>query len=261
MPTDPVTRAFVVAETTLLGALRGTGGLGLAGAALAFPLLVLAIASGNFNGLDLLSAAETLFSTLFLPVVLGLVCLVQGVSLFRTELEDDTLLYPMKRTVPRPSVVVGKYLGFLASTLLALLPSALIGFAIAAALGHGPTQPSVALTEAIVLLTTLGVVAYGAIFLLLGLLTRSALVIGLVYGFLWETFISLIPGPISQWTVVYYLRSIGTSLLPSVNWGGGAPTGSVPGTTAGIVLFAVGCLVVASAYLRYTEIRPAAAPT
>src|SRR5580700_10738141 len=139
MQTDPVTRAFVVAETTLLGARRGTGGQGLAGAALAFPLLVLAIASGNFNGLDLLSAAETLFSTLFLPVVLGLVCLVQGVSLFRTELEDDTLLYPMKRTVPRPSVVVGKYLGFLASTLLALLPSALIGFAIAAALGHGPT--------------------------------------------------------------------------------------------------------------------------
>ena len=90
MPTGPLTRALAVAETTALGMLQGRGAIGLLLAALAFPLLVGVIGAESFPGLDLLAAAETLFSTLFLPVVLLLVCLVQGVSLFRNELEEDT---------------------------------------------------------------------------------------------------------------------------------------------------------------------------
>jgi ABC-2 type transport system permease protein len=260
MATGPVHRTLAVAEATALGTLQGTSWLGLAGAALVYPLLVVAIASASFSGLDLLNAAETLFSTLFLPVVLLLVCLVQGVSLFRTELEEDTLLYPLKRTVPRPCLVVGKYLGFLATTLLALLPSAVFGTALAVIWGTGPTVPTLGLLEAVVSLTVLGVVAYGATFLLLGLLTRSALVIGLVYGFLWETFISLIPGPISQWTVVYYLRGVGVELVPSGSLGASGSAVPVLNAALGAAAFAVGSLAVASLVLRYAELQPAAAP-
>ncbi|MCI4367612.1 MAG: DsrE family protein [Thermoplasmata archaeon] len=157
MATGAISRTLAVAEATIVGTLQGSAWLGLAGAALVYPLLVGAIAAAGFSGLDLLAAAETLFSTLFLPVVLLLVCLVQGVSLFRTELEEDTLLYPLKRTVPRPALVVGKYLGFLASTLLALIPSAVFGTALAAVLGDGPTYATAGLLEAVVLLTIEGV--------------------------------------------------------------------------------------------------------
>lgn len=261
MAAGSVSRALVVAAANIRGTLQGTAWLGLAGAALVYPLLVVAIASAGFSGLDLLSASETLFSGLFLPVILLLVCLVQGVSLFRTELEEDTLLYPLKRTVPRPSLVAGKYLGFLSTTLLGLLPSALAGIALGAILGHGPTVSSAALYEAITLQTVLGTVAYGGAFLLLGLLTRSALVVGLVYGFLWETFVSLIPGPIHQWTMVYYLRGIGFQLVTSGLVGSSTAPVSIPATTFGIVVFALACLAVASLTLRYTETRAAAAPT
>jgi len=261
MPTGPLTRTLAVAEATTLGTLQGRGALGLALAAMVYPLLVGAIAAESFSSLDLLAAAETLFSALFLPVILLLVCLVQGVSLFRTELEEDTLLYPLKRTVPRASLVIGKYLGFVATTLLALLPSAFLGTALAAALGKGPTVATAGMYEAVVLMTVLGVVAYGSAFLLLGLLTRYALIIGLIYGFLWEAFLSLIPGPISQWTVVYYLRGIGNQLVPSGSLGSSASTASVAGIALAFLLFAVGCLAVTSAMLRYAEIRPAVAPT
>ena len=258
MRTSAFGRTLVVAQATVLSTLQGTAGLGLAGAALVYPLLVAAIASASLSGVDLLGTSEALFSGLFLPVILLLVCLVQGASLFRAELEEDTLLYPLKRTVPRPSLVAGKYLGFLGTTLLALLPSALIGLALAVALGHGPTSGTSGLGEAAFVLPTLGVVAYGAAFLLLGLLTRSALVIGLVYGFLWETFVSLLPGPIPHWTLVYYLRQLGSQLVGSGSTSGSAP--ALPGTAAGFSLFALGCLVVASIVLRYTETRSAAAP-
>lgn len=261
MATGPVTRTLAVAETTIFGTFQLRGALGLIAAALVYPALVAAIAAGSFPGLDLLAAAETLFSALFLPVILLLVCLVQGVSLFRTELEEDTLLYPLKRTVPRPSLVAGKYLGFLATTLLVLLASALVGIALAAQLGTGPTVATSGMYEAVILMTVLGVVAYGAAFLLLGLLTRYALMIGLVYGFLWETFVSLLPGPIAQYTVVYYLRAVGLQLVPSGALGSSPTTVTLAGVTVGVILFAVGCLTVSSAVLRYAELQPAAAPT
>ncbi|MGP8072319.1 MAG: hypothetical protein ACLPZM_04220 [Thermoplasmata archaeon] len=261
MPTGPLTRALAVAETTALGMLQGRGAIGLLLAALAFPLLVGVIGAESFPGLDLLAAAETLFSTLFLPVVLLLVCLVQGVSLFRNELEEDTLLYPLKRTVPRPSLVVGKYIGFVATTLLALLPSAVIGTALGGALGKGPTVATSGLFEAVVVMTILGVAAYGAVFLLLGLITRYALIIGLIYGFMWETFVSLLPGPISQWTVVYYLRGVGFQFVPSGALGSNASTTSLVGIALGFLLFALGCLAVTSVVLRYSETPSAAAPT
>jgi ABC-2 type transport system permease protein len=261
VPTGPVTRALAVAETTVFAAFQVRGVLGLLGAALLFPALVGAIAVGSFRGLDLLAAAESLFSALFLPVVLLLVCLVQGVSLFRTELEEDTLLYPLKRTVPRPSVVVGKYLGYLGSTLLALLPSAVLGISLAAALGTGPTVATAGLFEAIVLMTVFAVVAYGALFLLLGLLTRYALMIGLVYGFLWEAFVSLLPGPIRTWTVVYYLRGVGYQLVPSGALGSTSSPVTLVGASVGFLLLAVGCLAVASTVLRYAETPSAVAPT
>ncbi len=261
MATGPIPQTFDVAEATLRGTFQGNARFGLVAAALVYPLIVGAIASASFPALDLLSAAETLYSALFLPVILLLVCLVQGVSLFRTELEEDTLLYPMKRTIPRPAIVVGKYLGFLVATLLVLLPSAGVGLALAAALGHGTTQATWGLGEAVVLLTVLGTVAYGAVFLFLGLLTRSALVIGLIYGFLWETFVSLISGPISQWTLVYYLRAAGYDLVPSGALGGNPTQVSVLGATGGFIVFAIACLAGASVLLRYAEIRPGASPS
>jgi ABC-2 type transport system permease protein len=261
MPTGPLTRSLAVAEATIFGTLQARGAVGLGLAALVYPLLVASIAAESFSGLDLLRASETLFSALFLPIVLLLVCLVQGVSLFRTELEEDTLLYPLKRTIPRPSLVVGKYLGFLATTLLALLPSAILGMSLAAFLGKGPTVATAGLLEAVVLMTVLAVIAYGAVFLLLGLVTRYALMIGLIYGFLWEAFISLLSGPISQWSVIYYLRDIGSQLVPSGALGGSTSTLTVASVTVGFVVFAAGCLVATSGILRYAEIRPGAAPT
>ncbi len=152
-------------------------------------------------------------------------------------------------------------MGFLVTTLLALLPSVVLGTAVAATFGHGPTVSTNGLWEAVLLLSVLGVVAYGATFLLLGLLTRFALVIGLIYGFLWEAFVSLIPGPIGQWTVVYYLRDVGAQLVSSGSLGSSTSTVSVAGVLVGFVVFAVASLTVASIVLRYTESRPAAAPT
>lgn len=253
-------RIVAVASATFRGAFAGAAGLGIVAAGLVLPLVVGAIASAHFAGLDLLATSETLYSTLFLPVIVLLVCLIVGVGLFRGELEEDTLVYPLNRTLPRPALVVGKYLGFLAAALVVLLPSALFATGLAAAWGSGPTLGSPALLETIALLTVLAVLAYGAFFLLLGLLTRQALVIGLLYGFIWETFVSVIAGPIRQLTIVYYLRGAAASLLSSGPLASGPSGVSVLDAVVGLGLMAAASVAVAAAYLQYVEVVPSAAP-
>jgi len=256
MTTGPVVRTLVVAQATFYRSFAGTAAVALAAAALVYPLLVLAVVRGSPSGTDLLQPTETLFSALFLPVILLLVCLVNAVGLFRTELEEDTLLYPMNRTIPRPALVAGKYLGFAAATLVVLVPSMLVGTSIAAAATSGPTFATVGLLEAIVAMTVLGVLAYGAIFLLLGLWTRHALVLGLLYGFIWETFISVLAGPVRAWTVVYYLRDLGSQLALTGPLGQGP--NDVPMATAGALLVAgaLVALAIASVHLQLAETRP-----
>ncbi|MFI5038200.1 MAG: hypothetical protein ACHP93_06940, partial [Solirubrobacterales bacterium] len=253
-------RIGVVAWATFRASFSGSTGYGVIGAAAVYPVIVAGIAAAGFSGLDLLGASETLFSTLFLPVILLLVCLVLGVGPFRGELEDDTLVYPLNRTVPRPVLVVGKYVGFAGAALSVVLPSALSGIGIAAGFTSGPTTGSPALLETVVLLTVLAVLTYGAFFLLLGLLSRQALVIGLLFGFIWETFVSVIAGPIRALTVVYHLRGIGAQLMTTGPFSGGPSDVSVLGGSLGLLASAIASIVVACLYLQYAEILPAAAP-
>lgn len=253
MTTGAIARTGAVAEATFLSGLSGGSLWALLACGAAYPLLVALIAAARVPGTDLLGDAENLYSALFLPLLLLIVCVVNGVGLFRTEIEEQTLVYPLGRTVPRPAIVVGKFLGFASSTLLVLVPSAILGTALAADLGTGPTFASVGLLEAIVASTVLGALAYGAVFLWLGLLTRQALVIGLLYGFIWEAFVSQLPGPIRTLTVVYYLRDLAALLSPSGPIGSG-PT-DVP-ILSGIVALALpvaAALVLASVQLRYAE--------
>jgi ABC-2 type transport system permease protein len=253
-------RVWVVASTAFRASFAGSTGYGVIAAAATYPIIVAGIASAHFAGLDLLATSELLFSTLFLPVILLLVCLILGVGTFRGELEEDTLVYPLNRTVPRPALVFGKYLGFAGAALTILMPAALLGVGLASAVSTGPTVGSPALVQTVVVLTVLAVLTYGAFFLLLGLLTRQALVFGLLYGFIWETFISVVAGPIRTLTIVYHLRGIAAQWMATGPFSGG-PTGESAMTgILGLLASAVGCLIVAVVYLQRAEIRPAAAP-
>lgn len=256
----PLRSIGVVALSTWRGAYSGRRAVGLGLVAVVYPALIAAIASAHRSTIDLVAASEDLYTLLFLPILLLLVCLVQGVSLFRAEIEDDTIVYPVMRSLPRWYLVAGKYLGFLLAALSILLPAALLGPALGVLLNAGPQVGLEGIGEAMVLMTVLAVVAYGAFFLFLGLLTRQALVIGLVYGFLWETFIPLLPGPLAKVTVIYYLRDLGSHLVAEGPLAGGGGTVGVPGDTAVMVGYALVLLLLAALYLRTAELRAAPTP-
>jgi ABC-2 type transport system permease protein len=97
--------------------------------------------------------------------------------------DDETLVYIWLRPVSRWTVAAAAW----AATLTLILPLTVIPLTVAGALGSDFDGGVAAGT---LVATTLGVLAYSALFTLFGLLFRRALVWGLVYVLIWEFFVA-----------------------------------------------------------------------
>ena len=123
--------------------------------------------------------ADNVTRTLVASGILPLAMLLFATASFGNELVDRTLGYLALKPVARWRIVVPK---LLAAILVGGIPVAAAGFA-AVALAEGGALGG-ALATGVGLL--LGAAAYAAIFTWAGLATRHALLIGLVYVFVWE---------------------------------------------------------------------------
>ncbi|MGA8274994.1 MAG: hypothetical protein WB789_07795 [Thermoplasmata archaeon] len=219
------------------------------------PVILAAVFAYGITGASLITGFGNVVVTLVLSVQVPLTTLIIGVGLFRTEIEEDTMPFLTLRTVARPSIVIGKYLGGWAATLTFLLPSFAVSLAIVAAGADGAAFPAGCIAAGLVLVL-LGSVAYLAIYLLMGLVTPSAFVLGLVYAFLWEFVLPLFPGHLPQITVYYYLRAAAAGLTSSGPLGsystsiGLAAAGTVP------LAVAAGGLLLACVVVGYVETAP-----
>jgi len=252
--TGALSRLGTVAWLSFRGGLQGLRAVGLAAFAVLPTLIVAAIAASHPASTALANAALALLALLVLPIVAMVILLVLAVAQFRTEIDAETLVYLSDRSVGRPTVVVGKYVGSVAAALAFVLPAALLPLA-AATLGGG-TAYAARVTEAVAASAVLATLAYAGVFLFLGLVTRSALLVGLLFGFLWEELLPLLPGEVPRFTVIFYLRSLLSDAVP------GGPLSGYPGAIASgssvvvLVLVAVFFVALASVAFRYLETAP-----
>ena len=243
-----------VAALSFRTSLRGIRVLALAGFSALPSLIVVALAAAHTGPAAMGRESQLLFLDLTLPVVVVVVTLVLAVAQFRNEIDDDTLSYLTSRSIPRPGIVAGKYLGCVAGTVLLMVPAALGPIALAHLAG-APAPPSGAL-EAIVAMTVLGSLAYGAVFLALGLFTSWALLFGLIIGFLWEQLLRRLPGSAPNLTISFYLHSLGSDLVATGPLARFPHAVSAGYAVAGPVLAAVVFVAAAMAAIRYVELVP-----
>ncbi|MGI0132085.1 MAG: ABC transporter permease [Thermoplasmata archaeon] len=249
-----VARTLLVAQVTLRANLLARRTLGLLGIAAIPTLVELGLVAGHADPARLVASAVSIFLALTIAIVAIVVTLLVGVGAFRSEIEDDTLSYLWSRSIPREAVALGKYLGGLAATLVLVVPWAMLPLGIGVLAG-GPAPPEI-VPLTMVVQATLACVAYLAIFLLFGLLSRSALILGLLFGFLWEELLPLLPGNVPRLTVIFYLRSLGSDLAGSTSALGYANPVTTWGAGAAPVLVAVAFLVITAFSLRFAEIAP-----
>lgn len=249
-----VAQTLTVARMSLKGGLRGFRLLGLGALAAVPSAVVAALAASGAGPSTLANSTESLFLSLTLPVVILLLTLVLFVAQFRTEIEDDTLAYLLARSIPRTEIAVGKYFGALGAALAFSLPATFIPLAVAGA--GGAPAPSAAVILSLGMMAFLATMTFGAAYCFLGLITRSALLIGLLVGFLWEELVPLLPGYAPRLTLVYYLRNLASLLVSTGPLSGFSTPYSLPAVIAVPVAVAIVFLGLTAGVFRSREIPP-----
>ncbi len=156
------------------------------------------------EGLTIFSSFLMVFYLQFLLVVLTLFF---GTSVVTEELEGKTLPYLTTRPLAKPGIVLGKY-GAYATIISALILVSLFGaFLILAGgrLADGGAWLSFLRAAGVLVL---GVLAYSALFTLLGAVLKRSIFVGLIFGFGWESVISYFPGSTQRFSIVHYLKSL-----------------------------------------------------
>lgn len=165
---------------------------------LALPLVLLALAAGlRLLGVADIESARGVLDGYALGVLAPLLGLIIGTGVINPEIDDGSIVYLLTKPVSRLTIVLTKLAvaaGCIA--LFAAIPTLIAGLIMVG------NDEGLALAYAVGAL--IGGVTYCAVFLLLGVAARHAVVIGLIYVLLWEAFVaSVVPGArtlsIRQW--------------------------------------------------------------
>jgi ABC-2 type transport system permease protein len=151
---------------------------------------------------------------LYLRFVVPVLGAFYGTSLVSDEVEDRTITYLFTRPIPRGSIIIGKYLAYLACTGLVVLPSVMVVYVLITPIGGGGLVETFPLLVADLGLLALGLAAYGAVFAFVGAQVPRPLVAGLVLVFGWEQVALVVPGYLRRFTVAYYLQALVPHAMP-----------------------------------------------
>jgi ABC-2 type transport system permease protein len=158
---------------------------------------------------------------------LPLVALLVTTSVLGPEIDDGSVMYLLSKPISRPVVAISKYLAAWAATVVfGALPLMVAGFI------ADPAHPQNSLgffVAGIVVAAT-----YCALFLMLSTLTRHAVVLGLLYVFMWEAAMS------SLLTGIRYIsvRAWGNTVLNAID------TEPTPRDSLSLTYALIACVVV-----------------
>jgi ABC-2 type transport system permease protein len=152
---------------------------------------------------------------LYLRFIVPILGVFYGTSLIADEVDDKTITYLFSRPIPRGAVLIGKYLAYLACTVLIVLPSVMLVFFLVVPIGSGSIASGFPDLLKDLALLALGLAAYGAVFALTGAQLKRPLLIGLLFAFGWENIVLALPGYLKSFTVAHYLQALVPHAMPS----------------------------------------------
>ncbi|MER7679715.1 MULTISPECIES: ABC transporter permease [unclassified Streptomyces] len=189
-------------------------------------LIVISVAVRGFSGADDQVAAD-LLGGFALATMVPIIGVIAGTGAIGPEIDDGSVVYLLAKPLKRPTIIFTKLIVAIAVTMaFSAVPTFIAGMILN---GNGQ-QIAVAYTVAALVAS----IAYAALFLLLGTVTRHAVVFGLVYALVWEAlFGSLVSGArtlsVQQWALAVAHKVTGGDLV----------TSDVGLTTATVLLVAV----------------------
>ncbi|MBP2704836.1 ABC transporter permease [Microbispora sp. RL4-1S] len=159
-------------------------------------LVVIAALIGMIGGADERTAV-LLMKTFAIGTMLPLLGLIAGTGVIAPEIEDGTIIHLLAKPISRPVIVLTKFV--VAASLIAVF-AGVSTYAAAYLLARGDSG----VANGFALGAVVGAIAYAAVFLLLGVVTRHAVTVGVIYALVWEGVVGgYVPGArkfsIQQW--------------------------------------------------------------
>ncbi|HEX8210608.1 MAG TPA: ABC transporter permease subunit [Longimicrobium sp.] len=187
---------------------------------------------------------------IILPVILPIIALVIATGVFGAEIDDGTALYVLSKPVARWRIVLTRVLVAAAVTTLLTAPAALLVVPVA-----GVIEPRT-IGMAFAVAVAVGALLYSAVFVALSLVTRRALVAGLVYVVVWEGIIATQAPGARYLSIIQFILTLAQLIagLPDHVF----DANITPGAAAVMsVVFAVGAVLFAIRRLRAFEVGEA----
>ncbi|MDH6119492.1 ABC transporter permease [Kitasatospora sp. GAS204B] len=146
-------------------------------------LLMAVVASASSTAdTDKHDLTVSILGTLGLGTLVPLLGLVVGTGVISTEIDDGSIVYLLAKPLPRRVIITTKLaVAVLTSWVFAAVPTLIAGLIL------DGTADRLALAYTVG--TLVAGAAYSALFLLLGVVTRNAVVVGLAYALVWESLV------------------------------------------------------------------------
>lgn len=135
---------------------------------------------------------DTVLNGLFFPTLLPITVLILATGALGNEIEDRTLPYLTLKPLSRLRIVVEKWLGAIAVA----IPAICLGiFATSMIVLRDQAADEKRAVAGALIATAIGICAYTAIFMFISLLIQRALLVGILYTFIWESILGrYLPG-------------------------------------------------------------------
>ncbi|MFI6505216.1 ABC transporter permease subunit [Nonomuraea typhae] len=143
-----------------------------------------------------------------ITTMLPLLGLIAGTGVIAPEIDDGTIIHLMSKPISRPVIAQTKFL--VAASLLALF-AAVPTYAAAWLLVSNEDG----IATGFALGSLLGGIAYAAVFLLLGVITRHAVTIGIIYALIWEGMVGTFVQGARNFSIQQWAKSIADQLSTS----------------------------------------------
>lgn len=161
-----------------------------------------------------LKAFERLADYLYINTLSPLLALFFAIMLVAGEVEAQTIPYMLTRPMPRSAWVLGRFLAYMAVSFTILALSLLLTFAACATLDDFPINASnLKLMLHFDAVIAMSLLAYGALAIFLGAVTRHPVVVGVLLIYAWQPMATLAKGLIDFFTISKYLEELMPTLV------------------------------------------------
>jgi ABC-type transport system involved in multi-copper enzyme maturation permease subunit len=187
---------------------RGWIAVALAAMPVGLALVVRFVSS--FEGPPPIEVLVTFTWFFLIQTIVPLVSMVMASAVIAEEIEDRTITYLFTRPIPRPSILLGRWLAVALPIVAVLCASAELVVRLLSNIGDSERSLDwmpAGLHGSILVTAMMGGFVYSALFAAAGALFKRPMLIGLGYVFVYEAFLGNLPGANQKATVQYYLRS------------------------------------------------------